>query len=136
MRVYIISTQENIPFAEELLEDVQNVRVISHSIEEGIIANIDESTMSKIKDSDVVLAIVDKKFIGNTMLYMELEFALFWGKKTRKPILLPIILDGAIVPTSIEGMMYVKCDSKSEEDVKKAKLNIQKVLEHKKELCT
>lgn len=132
MRVYIISTQENIPFAEELLEDVQNVRVISHSIEEGIIANIDESTMSKIKDSDVVLAIVDKKFIGNTMLYMELEFALFWGKKTRKPILLPIILDGAIVPTSIEGMMYVKCDSKSEEDVKKAKLNIQKVLEHKK----
>lgn len=82
MRVYIISTQENIPFAEELLEDVQNVRVISHSIEEGIIANIDESTMSKIKDSDVVLAIVDKKFIGNTMLYMELEFALIWGKKT------------------------------------------------------
>ena len=113
MRVYIISTQENIPFAEELLEDVQNVRVISHSIEEGIIANIDESTMSKIIDSDVVLAIVDKKFIGNTMLYMELEFALIWGKKTRKPILLPIILDGAIVPTSIEGMMYVKCDSKS-----------------------
>ena len=132
MRVYIISTQENIPFAEELLEDVQNVRVISHSIEEGIIANIDESTMSKIIDSDVVLAIVDKKFIGNTMLYMELEFALIWGKKTRKPILLPIILDGAIVPTSIEGMMYVKCDSKSEEDVRKAKLNIQKVLEHKK----
>ena len=63
---------------------------------------------------------------------MELEFALIWGKKTRKPILLPIILDGAIVPTSIEGMMYVKCDSKSEEDVRKAKLNIQKVLEHKK----
>lgn len=50
MRVYIISTQENLPFAEELLEDVQNVRVISHSIEDGIIANIDESIMNKIKD--------------------------------------------------------------------------------------
>lgn len=132
MRVYIISTQENISFAEQLLEDVQNARIISHSIEDGIIANIDDFTMNKIKDSDVVLAIVDKKFIGNTMLSMELEFALIWGKENRKPILLPIVLDDAIVPTALEGMIYVRCDSKSEEDVRKTKLNIQKVLEHKK----
>lgn len=104
MRVYIISTQENLPFAEKLLEDVPNVRIISHSIEEGIIANIEESAMNKIKDSDVVLAMVDKKFIGNSMLYMKLEFALIWGRKNRKPILLPIILDDAIVPTAIERM--------------------------------
>lgn len=132
MRVYIISTQENIPFAEKLLEDIKNVRIISHSIEEGIVANIDNSTMNIIKDSDVVLAIVDKKFIGNTMLYMELELALIWGKKNRTPILIPIILDNAIVPTSLEEMIYVKCDSKSEEDIRKTKLNIQKVLEHKR----
>lgn len=132
MRVYIISTQENIPFAEKLLEDIKNVRIISHSIEEGIVANIDNSTMNIIKDSDVVLAIVDKKFIGNTMLYMELELALIWGKKNRTPILIPIILDNAIVPTALEGMIYVKCDSKSEEDIRKTKLNIQKVLEHKR----
>ncbi|MDE5802214.1 MAG: toll/interleukin-1 receptor domain-containing protein [Lachnospiraceae bacterium] len=132
MRVYIISTQENIPFAEKLLEDIKNVRIISHSIEEGIVANIDNSTMNIIKDSDVVLAIVDKKFIGNTMLYMELEWALIWGKKNRTPILIPIILDNAIVPTALEGMIHVKCDSKSEEDIRKTKLNIQKVLEHKR----
>lgn len=132
MKVYIISTQENISFAEQLLEDVQNVKIISHSIEEEIIANINDSTMNKIKESDVVLAIVDKKFIGNIMLYMELEFALIWGKANRKPILLPIILDDAIVPTVLEGTIYVKCDSKSEENIRKTKLNIQKVLEHKK----
>ncbi|MCM1124116.1 MAG: toll/interleukin-1 receptor domain-containing protein [Eubacterium sp.] len=132
MRVYIISTQENISFAEQLLEDVQNARIISHSIEEGIIADIDESTMNRIKDSDVVLAIVDKQFSSNSMLYMELEFALIWSKENRKPILLPIILENAIVPTALEGMIYVKCDSKSEEDIRKAKHNIQKVLEHKR----
>lgn len=40
MRVYILASQEKIPFAEKLLEDIRNAKIISRPLLDGIITEI------------------------------------------------------------------------------------------------
>lgn len=53
-------------------------------------------------------------------------------QENRSHILLPIVMDNAVIPTILQGMAYVKCDSKSEEDLYKTKQKIERVLRHRK----
>lgn len=133
MRVYIISTKNNISLAEMFLEDIQNVKAISNPFEDGIVTEPDDSTIQKIQNADMVLAIIDEKFSSNLMLNMELGYAQSYADRNKNQILIPIVIDGASVPFSVSNMVHIKCDTTSESDISKTKYNILQVLERNRE---
>lgn len=132
MRVYIIALQGQIPFAEKLLEDIKNARIISRPLVDEVITEIGTDIKRRIAGADIILAIIDEKSINNVMFNTELQLALMESRKNRNKLLLPIILDDVAVPAAIEGKLYVKCNSDSEEDLEKAKLKVIRAIEHKR----
>lgn len=132
MRVYIIALQGQIPFAEKLLEDIKNARIISRPLVDEVITEIGTDIKRRIAGADIILAIIDEKSINNVMFNTELQLALMESRKNRNKLLLPIILDDVAVPAAIEGKLYVKCNSDSEEDLEKAKLKVIRAMEHKR----
>lgn len=127
MKAYIIAAYENFSFAERLLEDIRNIRILSTPVENEAGNTIKSTVQKKINIADVVLVIIDKKFLENLKLNEELAFAL---TKARKKII-PIVLDKATVPTALQGSLYISC-SKNGEDLKQAKVKIQSFLEHRR----
>ena len=132
MRVYIIALQGQISFAEKLLEDIKNARIISRPLVDEVITEIGTDIKRRIAGADIILAIIDEKSINNVMFNTELQLALMESRKNRNKLLLPIILDDVAVPAAIEGKLYVKCNSDSEEDLEKAKLKVIRAIEHKR----
>lgn len=132
MRVYIIALQGQIPFAEKLLENIKNARIISRPLVDEVITEIGTDIKRRIAGADIILAIIDEKSINNVMFNTELQLALMESRKNRNKLLLPIILDDVAVPAAIEGKLYVKCNSDSEEDLEKAKLKVIRAIEHKR----
>lgn len=132
MRVYIIALQDQMPFAEKLLKDIKNARIISRPLMDEVITKIGTDIKRRIAYADIILAIIDEKSINNVMFNTELQFALMESRKNRDKLLLPIILDDVAVPAAIEGKLYVKCNSDSEEDLEKAKLKVIRAIEHKR----
>lgn len=132
MRVYILASQENISFAESLLEDIRNVKIISRPLTDEVVTEMSVSIKKKIANADITLAIIDEKFSENVMLNTELHIALMTVKENRNHVILPIVIDDAVVPTILQGRLYVKCDSKSNEDLYETKQKIERVLEHRK----
>lgn len=132
MRVCILASQENISFAESLLEDVHNVKIISRSLRDDAGIKMGVSIKKKIASADVTLVIIDEKFSENTLLNFELNIALKRVREDRNHVILPIVIDNAVVPTILQDRLYIKCDSKSNEDLYETKLKIKMLLEHRK----
>ena len=132
MRVYILALQNNIPFAEKLLEDIKNARIISRPLEDKVITEIGTDIKRKIASADIILAIIDEKSINNVMFNTELQLTLMESKKNRNKMLLPIILDDVEVPAVIEDTLYIKCNSESGEDLEKAKLKIMRAMAYRR----
>ena len=131
MRIYIIALQNKMPFVEKLLEDIKNARIISRPLVDGGIIEIGSDIKKRIAGSDIILAIIDEESINNVMFNTELQLALMESRKNRNKMLIPIVLDDVDVPVAIEGRLYIKCNSESEEDLEKAKFfNIFKVYHH------
>ena len=132
MRVYILALQNRIYFAEKLLEDIKNARIISRPLVDGGIIEIGSDIKKRIAGSDIILAIIDEESINNVMFNTELQLALMESRKNRNKMLIPIVLDDVDVPVAIEGRLYIKCNSESEEDLEKAKFKIMRVMEHRR----
>ena len=58
------------------------------------------------------------------MFNEELQLALMERKSNRNKLLLPIVLDNTAVPEILESMLYIRCNSESNEDLEKTKLKI------------
>ena len=129
MRVYIIALQSKMPFAQKLLEDIKNVRIISRPLEDETIAEIGTDIKRRIAAADVVLAIIDEESINNVMFNAELQLALMENSESRR-MLLPVILNDVTVPAAIEDTLYINCHSESEEELKKIKMKIMRAMEH------
>ena len=132
MRIYIIALQNKMPFVEKLLEDIKNARIISRPLVDGGIIEIGSDIKKRIAGSDIILAIIDEESINNVMFNTELQLALMESRKNRNKMLIPIVLDDVDVPVAIEGRLYIKCNSESEEDLEKAKFKIMRVMEHRR----
>ena len=132
MRVYILALQNRIYFAEKLLEDIKNARIISKPFVDETVTEIATDVKRRIAGADIILAIIDEKSNNSVMFNTELQLALMESRKNRNKLLLPIILDDVAVPAAIEGKLYVKCNSDSEEDLEKAKLKVIRAIEHKR----
>lgn len=132
MRVYILASQDKYSFAEKLLEDIRNAKIISRPLMNEVIVEISSDIKKKVANADIILAIIDKNFTDNVMLNTEFQLVLMESRKNKNKLLLPIVLDDADIPVALESMLYVKCNSLSKEDIEKTKLKIKNVLEHRR----
>lgn len=132
MRVYILASQDKYSFAEKLLEDIRNAKIISRPLINEVIVEISSDIKKKVANADIILAIIDKNFTNNVMLNTEFQLVLMESRKNKNKLLLPIVLDDADIPVALESMLYVKCNSLSKEDIEKTKLKIKSVLEHRR----
>ena len=128
MKVYILAAHDNIPFAEKLLENIKDISIISKPSADNISRDVGSVIKKKIALADVVLAIIDEKLVDNLSINTELRLALLSAQENIKQILIPVVLNEAALPTDLEGMVYIKCNSESEEDLYKAKLKIDRML--------
>lgn len=132
MKVYILASLDNISFAEKLLSNIRNAKIISKPSINEIGSDISVALKRKIESADVVLAIIDEKFSDSVSLNLELQLAKMSVRENRNKVLLPVVLNKAEVPKGIEGTLYIDCVSDSEQDLCKAQLMIEKVLTHRK----
>ena len=132
MRVYILASQDKYSFAEKLLEDIRNAKIISRPLMNEVIVEISSDIKKEVANADIILAIIDKNFTDNVMLNTEFQLVLMESRKNKNKVLLPIVLDDADIPVALESMLYVKCNSLSKEDIEKTKLKIKSVLEHRR----
>jgi hypothetical protein len=132
MKVYILATSDNISFAEKLLNNIRNAKIISTSSVDEIGLDSNVALKRKMESADVILVIIDDKFSESMYLNLELQLAQMLVRENREKMLLPVVLNKADVPKCIEGILYISCDSKSEEYLSNAKLMIEKVLTHRR----
>lgn len=130
--MYILASQDKYSFAEKLLEDIRNAKIISRPLMNEVIVEISSDIKKKVANADIILAIIDKNFTDNVMLNTEFQLVLMESRKNKNKLLLPIVLDDADIPVALESMLYVKCNSLSKEDIEKTKLKIKSVLEHRR----
>lgn len=131
MNVYIIAASYNISFAEKLLYNIRDVKIISKSYVDETDLGSNVVRNRKMESADVILVIIDDKFSDSRYLNLELRLAQIYVQGKKNMILLPVVLDKAGVPKCIEKMFYISCDSKSEEDLLKAQMMVEKILTHR-----
>ena len=132
MKVYILASLDNISFAEKLLSNIRNAKIISKPSTNEIGSDINVALKRKMESADVVLAIIDEKFSDSVSLYLELQLAQMLVRENRNKVLIPVVLNKADVPKCIERTLYIDCISDSEQDLCKTQLMIEKVLIHRK----
>lgn len=130
IRVYILAAYSNVQFAEDILGQIKNIKIFKSENNEGIDLNL--QSRKQIEKADVVLAIIDNKFMENKNLEFELRLAQMLVREDRNKLLIPIILDKAKVPTSIDKMLHIKCESNPEYDLSKIQKSIERILLHRK----
>ena len=132
MKVYILASLNNISFAEKLLSNIRNAKIISKPSINEVGSNINVALKRKMESADVGLAIIDEKFSDSVSLNLELQLAQMSVRENRNKVLIPVVLNKADVPKCIEGTLYIDCISDSEQDLCKTQLMIEKVLTHRK----
>lgn len=132
MRVYILAKTNNVSFAKKLLSEIGNAKIISQPFADEMELAANSIISQKMKNADIILAIIDNEFSESAILNMELNMAQMLVCKNRNKVLIPIILNGADVPESIRDIMYITCTSDSEQDIRKTQLLIEKLLKHRK----
>lgn len=68
------------------------------------------------------------------MLEFELYLAQMSMHENRNKLLIPVVLDNAEVPTELEEVLYIPCETGSEEDLNKAQLLIENLVMRSKSL--
>lgn len=131
MKVYILAAMNNTIFAEKLLGSIRNIKIISKPSTAEINSDINETFKRKMESADVILAIIDDTFCENVVLNLELQLAQVLVRENRNKVLIPVVLDRASVPASIERTLYIACDSDSEQDLCNTQLKIEKMLTHR-----
>lgn len=131
MKVYILAAMNNTSFAEKLLGGIRNIKIISKPSTAEINSDVNETLKRKMESADVILAIIDDTFCENVVLNLELQLAQVLVRENRNKDLIPVVLDRASVPASIEKTLYITCDSDSEQDLCNTQLILEKMLTHR-----
>ena len=125
MKFYILATPDYMSFAEKLIDNMKNAKIITYT-SMGI--SNKENLKYRMEVADVILAIIDDKFSNSEFLNIELQLAQEVVQENEYKILFPIVLNKATVPECIRKMLYISCDSNSEKDIKNTKMTIEKTL--------
>ena len=125
-KVYIVAAYNNIQFAEKLLSRIKNIKIVKTEL--GKTDDINAQIKKEIYSSDIILTVIDDKFTKNKMLEFELYLAQMSMHENRNKLLIPVVLDNAEVPTELEEVLYIPCETGSEEDLNKAQLLIENLV--------
>lgn len=120
-KVYIVAAYNNIQFAEKLLSRIKNIKIVKTD-------DINAQIKKEIYSSDIILTIIDDKFTKNKMLEFELYLAQMSMHENRNKLLIPVVLDNAEIPTELEEVLYIPCETGSEEDLNKVQLLIENLV--------
>ena len=90
MKFYILAAPDYIPFAENLVNNIKNAKIIANT---SIGISSKENLMYKLDVADVILAIIDDKFSNSQYLNIELLLAKELVEENNSKILLPIVLN-------------------------------------------
>ena len=131
-KVYIVAAYNNIQFAEKLLSRIKNIKIVKTEL--GKTDDINAQIKKEIYSSDIILTVIDYKFTKNKMLEFELYLAQMSIHENRNKLLIPVVLDNAEVPTELEEVLYIPCETGSEEDLNKAQLLIENLVMRSKSL--
>ncbi len=131
-KVYIVAAYNNIQFAEKLLSRIKNIKIVKTEL--GKTDDINAQIKKEIYSSDIILTVIDDKFTKNKMLEFELYLAQMSIHENRNKLLIPVVLDNAEVPTELEEVLYIPCETGSEEDLNKAQLLIENLVMRSKSL--
>ena len=131
-KVYIVAAYNNIQFAEKLLSRIKNIKIVKTEL--GKTDDINAQIKKEIYSSDIILTVIDDKFTKNKMLEFELYLAQMSMHENRNKLLIPVVLDNAEVPTELEEVLYIPCETGSEEDFNKAQLLIENLVMRSKSL--
>lgn len=132
MKVYILASYDNILFAEKLLSNIKNVKIVLSSSINEMDLDINLAVKKKIDSVDAILAIIDEKFSDNKFLNFELQLAQMAVRENRSKVLIPVILNKADVPKSLEETLYIDCVSDSDLDFCKTQYMIENILIYRK----
>lgn len=125
-KVYIVAAYNNIQFAEKLLSRIKNIKIVKTEL--GKTDDINAQIKKEIYSSDIILTVIDDKFTKNKMLEFELYLAKMSMHENRNKLLIPVVLDNAEVPTELEEVLSIPCETGSEEDLNKAQLFIENLV--------
>ena len=125
MKFYILAAPDYIPFAENLVNNIKNAKIIANT---SIGISSKENLMYKLDVADVILAIIDDKFSNSQYLNIELQLSKEIVEENKSKILLPIVLNKATVPSCIQNALYISCDINSQKDIANIKMTIEKIL--------
>lgn len=125
MKFYILAAPDYIPFAENLVNNIKNAKIIANT---SIGISSKENLMYKLDVADVILAIIDDKFSNSQYLNIELQLVKEIVEENKSKILLPIVLNKATVPSCIQNALYISCDINSQKDIANIKMTIEKIL--------
>ena len=125
MKFYILAAPDYIPFAENLVNNIKNAKIIANT---SIGISSKENLMYKLDVADVILAIIDDKFSNSQYLNIELQLAKEIVEENKSKILLPIVLNKSTVPSCIQNALYISCDINSQKDIANIKMTIEKIL--------
>lgn len=125
MKFYILATLDYMSFAEKIVDNMKKAKNITDT---SVGIGIKENLKYRMEVADVILAIIDDKFSDSNFLNIELQLAKEVVQENEHKILFPIVLNKAPVPECIQEMLYISCDSNSEEDIKNTKMIIERTL--------
>lgn len=129
MKVYVLSSSHNSAFATRLVGTTANVKVVSIT-DAGKTEAIAKTFKTRMALVDAILVLIDSSFENDLALSMELRTALLMHER-REILLIPILLGEATLPRDFSGMIFLKCDPESEEDIKRMQKHIALILKHR-----
>ncbi len=128
MKISIISSRENISIAKELMNPIRGISLIREFTDDQSYPRT--LLKRKMLISDIILLIIDETFESNNYLSYALKIASIVAKEASGITLLPIILNNATVPESIQEWVYISCDTSSTKDIARAKNIILRNIAH------
>lgn len=124
MKVSVLSSVENISFAMKILNNVDNIEIISNYSD----SNLGVSLSQKMDESDIILAIIDDMFFESRYLSHELIIAQASKENSKK--LVAVILNNAKIPNYLNATLCFKCDLESKQDILKLQSYIEREASH------
>lgn len=134
MKVCVLSTYGKFQFAQDLVMGALGSQEIMISCINEVTKDIKtKGTLKReLENADIVLAVIDQQFHDNELLSDRLSVIASMVRRDPKKMLIPIILDNAVVPEDLGKTIYLECTSSSEKSLENTKLTIRELVEKRK----
>lgn len=108
MRVYILSSENNFPYALRLLSNIENIDIVYDAIESEDVYLSYSLMKRNMELADVVFAIIDDKYKEERLLQFGVDFAMHHNKKK---LFIPVIVGKCEVPADLHNVRCYDYDN-------------------------